>query len=471
MSTLKVVNLQNPASSIINAVLNADGSSAFNGPVTFATGQLFPAFSSPTAPLTPPLGTLWYDTAVSPYSLKIWNGSAWIADGGGTVTAITAGTGLNGGTITSTGTISLADTAVAAGNYCFANISVDAQGRLTAASAGAMATPTVSGLVYGMTNATQTAIGLNALAVSTGADNAALGYNALGSSVTGCRNTAIGDESLATNTAGTGNTALGWEALRYNTIGINNTAIGATTLCCNDIGCQNTAIGRSTLRFNSSGSCNTAIGASSLCDNVSGSANMGFGFQALRSNTTGDYNAAFGFNTLYSNNGSYNTALGNEAGCNISTGCGNIVIGSYTAGGVFSPVCSLTSQSDRVVMGSTAVTNAYIQVAWQVISDARDKNVEGAVPHGLEFVNALKPVAYRFKKSRENPISHGPVRYGFLAQDILALEGEPGVIIDDTNPEKLSLQGESLIPVLVNAIQELTKENQELRSRLDAAGI
>ena len=63
---------------------------------------------------------------------------------------------------------------------------------------------------------------------------------------------------------------------------------------------------------------------------------------------------------------------------------------------------------------------------------------------------------------------HGPVRYGFKAQDILALEGDNPVIINNDNPNSLLYTDSNLTPVLVKAIQELKAENDSLKTRITA---
>jgi hypothetical protein len=193
--------------------------------------------------------------------------------------------------------------------------------------------------------------------------------------------------------------------------------------------------------------------------------NTALGRSAIYATTSGVCNAAFGFESLkYNTTGSFNTALGDRSGGALDGGSGNVIVGGTNAAGTYAPVFDVNSEDNRVVIGSTAVTNAYVQVAWTVTSDARDKIVEGSVPHGLAFIEQLEPKAFHFKADRESTEAHGPLRYGFLAQDILALEGDSSVIIDSKDPEKLRYNGEALVPVLVNAVKELSARVKALES-------
>ena len=48
----------------------------------------------------------------------------------------------------------------------------------------------------------------------------------------------------------------------------------------------------------------------------------------------------------------------------------------------------------------------------------------------------------------------------------MALEGDNPVIIDAEDPEKLKINSDSLIPVLVNAIKELKAELDSLKLKV-----
>ena len=311
-----------------------------------------------------------------------------------------------------------------------------------------------------------TAIGYQSLYANTsGGNNTSIGYFALGANSTGTANTAIGNLALRNNTTASNNVAIGYYSLFANLTGTNNLALGATSLPSNTTGSNNVALGANTLFYNVSGSGNTAIGQSSLYYNTS-NYNTVMGFNAMYGTTSGSSNTSVGVNSLFANTtGNYNVGFGYQALFNSVSGSANTAISPLTDTGSYSPVFDPTTQSNRFCMGSTAVTNAYIQVAWTVVSDARDKTNFAAIPHGLDFVNQLKPTAFQFKVSREDETPTGPVRYGFKAQDVLELEGNNPVVVDAEDSEKLRFNESSLIPILVKAIQELTARLAILESK------
>ena len=164
--------------------------------------------------------------------------------------------------------------------------------------------------------------------------------------------------------------------------------------------------------------------------------------------------------------GSTNTIIGYQAASDITTGGNNLLLG-VEAGNATSPGgVVITTQSNQIVLGNNSITNARIQVAFTVTSDARDKMDFNEVPHGLAFVEQLEPISYRFKKSRDEEITHGPQHYGFKAQDILALEGDSPVIINNENEEHLGYSESHLIPVLVNSIKELSAMVKQLQQEV-----
>ena len=104
-------------------------------------------------------------------------------------------------------------------------------------------------------------------------------------------------------------------------------------------------------------------------------------------------------------------------------------------------------------------------------SDRNEKNTIVESDLGLDFINKLNPVSYKWNKD------DGKTHYGLIAQDVeetLTSIGKTvsdfgGIHKEDNSP--MGLGYSELISPLIKAVQELSVENAALKARLDAAGL
>jgi hypothetical protein len=115
-----------------------------------------PSGGTADRPDTPVNGMMRYNTDSLVFEGYI-NG-AWtsFASSGVGVISVNTGTGLTGGPITSSGTISIDNTGVTAGSYTAANITVNAQGQITSASSNSSIVSTFSAGTTGFTPSSAT---------------------------------------------------------------------------------------------------------------------------------------------------------------------------------------------------------------------------------------------------------------------------------------------------------------------------
>ena len=304
--------------------------------------------------------------------------------------------------------------------------------------------------------------------VNDSSGNLGIGDNVLTSVSSGERNTGFGDAANQSISSGDDNTAFGYDALKSVSGGYRTTGIGSKALASQTSGGDVVAIGVEALNSHTSPYNCVAIGsyaAQDMSGLFSGTSSVFVGSKAGSGILSGSGKAGMcvhvGYEAGFQADGNNNIGIGYKAG-QYMDGDNNIEIGNI-AGGSYSKIHNIGSNSNRIVIGNNSSTNAYIKIAWSTTSDARDKMNFSSVPYGLEFVNNLKPISFQFKKEREINEPSGNIRYGFKAQDILSLEGDNPVIIDNEDEDSLKFQSDNLVPVLVNAIQELSAEVSSLK--------
>jgi len=273
-------------------------------------------------------------------------------------------------------------------------------------------------------------------AINTGDHNTAVGYSAGAAVNTGIQNTLIGALSGDALTDADKNVAIGMGALTTDTEGSQSVAVGHEALANQNftsaIDCKNTAVGTFAGNDITTGINNTFVGA--VCGDALTDAdfNVALGAHALTLDTLGSKSAALGYYALGNQNftsatDSFNVGVGYQAGIGVTTGRANTLIGA-TAGD------SVTSGNDNVIIGygvdvssatgnsaigigvgftvaandfsfgkaSNVVTNDFdADAAFSRSSDQRLKTNIAAASLGLDFINDLRPVTYKWKASAD----------------------------------------------------------------------
>lgn len=387
--------------------------------------------------------------------------------------------------------------------------SITLDSTLKISKGAALSNQNVSSIAIGNNNP----LGINTL----GFDNIAIGHSALAKNGSVGGSVAIGKNAL-TNFVGYAYTntfplsqaciAIGASALERGIDGYSNVAIGeysqrfvtknlaavAADVVQAKQGTANVSVGNYTMTGSNAGVAtgfyNTAVGHAALGYNHAGYHNVAIGYVALLNNTTGSDNVAVGLDCLRDNiTGSNNTAVGDSAMLTSTVGVAVTNRSNSSALGYAAPI----NGNNEVQLGNSATTT-YAYGAVQNRSDERDKADIRDTVLGLEFIEALRPVDYKWdyrddyvEKTPEGEIVVHPkdgskkrTRYhhGLIAQEVKEVLDAKGIDFGGYKDSKvkggedvLSLGYEEFIAPMIKAIQELKAENDALKARLDAANL
>jgi len=333
------------------------------------------------------------------------------------------------------------------------------------------------------------AIGYHAAHSVTGTNNTvAISGSALYSLTTGPLNNAIGTSALYTNQTGWSNCAFGVRSLKFATASYN-TAFGTDTGQKVTTGNYNTYLGNAAGPGGAdcTGNYNTGIGQQTLHSqggaDLSGANNTCIGGFSGYYITTASHNTCVGHKALnVATTGWSNTCLGFESGKAITTGIGNVGIG-YDSLTSNSPSGNITTGNYNVCLGDNRITNLYCADTSISSSDSRDKTDVTSFTHGLDWITQLRPVTYRWDRrswyedrTPDGSRKRDKIHLGFIAQEAIEVEKKFGYADkkdnflvanqdEDVNNPSYGFKYERLVPILVNAIKELSAKVEALEAK------
>lgn len=344
---------------------------------------------------------------------------------------------------------------------------------------------------------------------SSAVSNCAVGHQSLNSIGTGSNNTAIGHQALSSVINNSNNTAIG-ASQTSGTSTSQSVIVGSVATCTND---NSVVIGYSSKGSNSgvtigsgsgrsAGNYNTVCGRNSF--NNAGASSAGYncilGPNCATANMTGNYNNIVGATSGTAiTSGSNNCIIGTSAGNNITTHSNNSFVGynsgstgtAYSNCSILGANVNVLSANNQVQLGDSSTTT-YAYGAVQDRSDSRDKNFITDTDLGLDFINELHPVKFRWNYREdykevsvdENgnttitdlPMDGSKTRnryhYGLIAQEVENTMNKLGVDFGGLQhhsvkggDDKYTLGYNELICPLIKAVQQLTERIKILENK------
>lgn len=362
-----------------------------------------------------------------------------------------------------------------------------------------------------------TAIGYNAMKLTTGDYNVGVGASVMFTGTNNNNNTAMGYRAMNSLASGNDNVAIGYEAAFYQGLMHGNVAIGYQANKNTEPGLGfvggsggyrgNTAVGYQTMlgqpvnTFNL-GAFNTAVGNKALYNYQYASNNVAIGNNALFRTLDDDRNTAVGDFAMADLLGNDNTALGKDAGkgaagstysfnqcnfiganTNLSQTRTNVTLLGY---GIANAQCTGDNQ---IILGNTAITQIRANVgSITTFSDARLKTNINENVKGLAFITKLRPVTYQLNPEKLHQIWGTPdstlsqmdftkvkerKQIGFLAQEVeqaaqAAGFDFPGLETPKTDKDVYSLRYADFIIPLVKAVQEQQVQLEQKEQKIQA---